>query len=73
MIGSEDVSALNNTLVTGRRKTDTDKLAKLLDLAEITTAINADHGHTSTTNDTSQMIRLSPLPMARRTQMMMRW
>ncbi|MGB0397154.1 MAG: hypothetical protein ACPGHX_02855 [Candidatus Puniceispirillaceae bacterium] len=28
-------------------------LAKLLDLAEITTANNADHGHTSTTNDTS--------------------
>ena len=29
------------------------RLAKLLDLAEITTANNADHGHTSTTNDTS--------------------
>ena len=33
--------------------TDADKLEKLLELVKITTASNADHGHTSTTNDTS--------------------
>ena len=46
------LSSANNTLVTAEN-TDTDKLAKLLELAEITTAINADHGPTSTTNNTS--------------------
>ena len=46
------LSSANNKLVTAEN-TDADKLAKLLELAETTTATNADHGHTSTTNDTS--------------------
>ena len=45
------LSNANNTLVTAEN-TDTDKLAKLLELAEITTAINANHGPTSPTNNT---------------------
>ena len=46
------LSRANNTLVTAEN-TDADKLAKLLKLPEITTAINAEHGTTSRTNDTS--------------------
>ena len=46
------LSRANNTLVNAEN-TDADKLAKLLELPEITTAINAEHGTTSRTNDTS--------------------
>jgi len=46
------LSSANKALVDAETS-DADKLAKLLDLAELTTANNADHGHTSTTNDTS--------------------
>ena len=40
------LSRANNTLVTAEN-TDADKLAKLLKLPEITTAINAEHGTTA--------------------------
>ena len=66
------LSSANNTLVTAE-DIDADKLAKLLELAEKRPRPMQIMAMPARLMTPLQMIRLSPLLMARRTQMMIWW